>query len=228
MPLPTKPKLISKIDDINNLVNRSWTEAELQEKLARSGALKAKYVPIERNRLRNLIKEAKAAGDEERMDQLTAELQALEGPKPSLHTTRTPPKRLGGTYQPTQQDQLAILNKENRRKNAEQVRQAQLKERRANKAMQAAIARGEAVEEDHSKRVRTVAKFKHDVKELGKKSASDRSGTDTPGATPELVATKGALPPSPMAKLPQKASFRRPLTDDDIIGSIDLGIDIEI
>jgi RNA polymerase-associated protein RTF1 len=193
--------------------------------------LKAKYVPIERNRLRNLIKEAKAAGDEERMDQLKAELQALEGPKLAFNTTRTPPKKQVGPPQLTQQEQLAILNKENRRKNAEQVRIAQLKERRATKALQAAIARGEAVEEDHSKRVRTVAKFKHDFNEFGKKPSGDRSGTNTPIATPELLATKGTSPLPFIAKLQQKpgpAGFRRPLTDDDIIGSIDLGIDIEI
>jgi RNA polymerase-associated protein RTF1 len=193
--------------------------------------LKAKYVPIERNRLRNLIKEAKAAGDEERMDQLKAELQALEGPKLAFNTTRTPPKKQAGPSQLTQQEQLAILNKENRRKNAEQVRIAQLKERRATKAMQAAIARGEVVEEDHSKRVRTVAKFKHNFNEFGKKPSSDRSGTNTPVATPELIATKGTLPVPLIAKLQQKpgpTGFRRPLTDDDIIGSIDLGIDIEI
>jgi RNA polymerase-associated protein RTF1 len=62
--IPTRPKLIEKISDINNLVNRSWTEAELQEKLTKSGALVNKFIPIERNRLNNLIKEAKARGDE--------------------------------------------------------------------------------------------------------------------------------------------------------------------
>ena len=76
--LPTKPKLIAKIADINNLVNRSWTEAELQEKLTKSGVLVNKYIPIERNRLNNLIQEAKAAGNTEKEELLRKELDALD------------------------------------------------------------------------------------------------------------------------------------------------------
>ncbi len=236
-PLPTKTKLSNKINDINALVNRSWTEAELQEKLNRSGALKNKYIPIERNRLNNLIKEAKTAGDEERVKELRAELEALEGPtlafNTSLHTT---PKKTTGPPQLSQQERLAILNKENRRKNAEEVRQAQLKERRHAMATQAALARGEAVQEDHSRRVKTVAKFKHDVTQLGKKMDSDRSGASTPAVgTPSLTAKTDIAPLPHIAKLQQSQTdknglptFRRPLTDDDIIGAIDLGIEIEL
>lgn len=232
--LPTKPKLTNKIHDINALVNRSWTEAELQEKLKRSGALKNKYIPIERTRLNNLLKEAKNAGDEDRVEQLRAELEALEGPALAFNTSlRTTPKKPAGPSQISQQEQLAMLNKENRRKNVEEVRQAQIKERRLAMATQAAIARGEAVEEDHSRRHKTVAKFKHDV---SKKLDSDRSGTNTPViGTPSLTPKKDVAPLPHIAKLQQSQTdkngiptFRRPLTDDDIIGSIDLGIEIEL
>jgi len=234
--IPTKPKLSGKINDINNLINRSWTEAELQEKLNRSGALKNKYVPIERTRLTNLFKEAKAAGDEERMAQLRTELDALEGPKLAFNTSMHPtPKKSAAPTEMSQQERLAILNRENRRKNAEEVRQAQIKERRAVMAAEAAIARGEVVVEDHSRRVKTRAKFKHDVSEIGKKH-SDRSGTNTPAAgTPSLVAQKDTTPLPHIAKLQQANSekkglptIRRPLFDDDIIGAIDLGIEIEL
>jgi RNA polymerase-associated protein RTF1 len=198
--------------------------------------LKNKYIPIERTRLNNLIKEAKSAGDEERVEQLRAELHALEGPTLAFNTSlRTTPKKPTGPVEMSQQEKLAILNKENRRKNVEEVRHAQIKERRQAMATQAALARGEAVEEDHSRRHKTVAKFKHDVTDMGKK-LEPRSGTSTPAnGTPSLTAKKDVGPLPHIARLQQSQTdknglptFRKPLTDDDIIGSIDLGIEIEL
>ena len=239
VPIPTKPKLMAKVVDINALVNRSWTEAELQEKLTKSGALVNKYIPIERNRLNNLIKEAKASGNIEKEETLRKELEALDGQKLAYGTSMQPsPKK---TLTPTgmsQQERLAILNKQNRRKNAEEVRQAQINERRATKITEAALARGEAVIEDHSRRVKTRAKFKHDVADgFGiKKTDSERSGANTPSAsTPNMSAKKPSTPLPYISKL-QAASgdkkglptIRRPLMDDDIIGAIDLGIELEL
>ena len=235
--LPTKPKLAGKIADINNLVNRSWTEAELQEKLTKSGALVNKFIPIERNRLNNLIKEAKARGDQEQVDSLRKELEALDGPKLAYSTSMQPsPKKNSAATGLTQQERLAVLNKQNRRKNAEEVRQAQINERRAAKLAEAAIARGEVVVEDHSRRVKTRAKFKHDVSESVKKTDSERSGTNTPAAgTPNLTAKRSNAPLPHIAMLQAHNSdkkgiptIRRPLMDDDIIGAIDLGIELEL
>jgi RNA polymerase-associated protein RTF1 len=239
VPIPTKPKLIGKISDINNLVNRSWTEAELQEKLTKSGALINKFIPIERNRLTNLLKEAKAQGNEEKAEALKKELDALDGPKLAYSTSMQPsPKKNVTPTAMSQQERLAILNKQNRRKNAEDVRQAQINERRAVKKTEAAIARGEVVTEDHSRRLKTRAKFKHDVAdEFGtKKGDSERSGTNTPTVgTPNLSAKKSSTPLPHIAKLHASngdkkglPTIRRPLMDDDIIGAIDLGIELDI
>ncbi|KAM3075056.1 RNA polymerase-associated protein rtf1 [Clarireedia jacksonii] len=224
VPIPTKPKLMAKCADINALVNRKWTEQELQEKLKRSGALAAKHAPLERNRLINAIKEAKAQGNTERAEKYQAELDALDGPKLAYSTSMRPsPKK----KVQTQQDRLALLNKINRRKNIEEVRQAQINERRAARQAEAAVARGEEpIDGDHSRRIKTRAKFKHDVNNKD----SDKSATATPSTnTPTLEAKKDVTP------LPQFTSlqttnggvpgFRRPLMDDEIIASIDLGID---
>ena len=230
VPIPPKPKLIEKIGDINNLVNRTWTEEELQQKLKDSGVLTSKFVPIERNRIGNLIKEAKREGNLEQVEALEQELITLEGPKLAYSTSMKPsPKKNTGM---SQQDRLAILNKQNRAKNAQDVRQAQIKERRAHKATQAAIARGEIVDEDFSRRLKTTAKFKHDVAQttLGKTD----SGASTPAVgTPDLSAKKPGTPIPYMQKLQNEQkkglpTIRRPLMDDDVIGAIDLGIDIDI
>ncbi len=233
--MPTKPKLIQKVADINALVNRSWTEAELQEKLTKSGALVQKFIPIERNRLNGLIKEAKASGNEAKETEYRKELEALDGPKLAYSTSLQPsPKKSSGTPVMSQQERLAILNRQNRQKNAEEVRQAQINERRAAKKIEAAVARGEEVAEDHSRRLKTRAKFKHDVADaFGSKSANDRSGTNTPSAsTPNITAKKPTTPVPALVKLQSEKkgipTFRRPLMDDEIIGSLDLDIDVEI
>jgi RNA polymerase-associated protein RTF1 len=233
IPLPTKPKLFQKITDINNLVNRSWTEAELQEKLTKSGALVNKYIPIERNRLTNLLKEAKGRADEKAIEQIQKELADLDGPKLAYSTSMQPKKNPNPSGM-TQQERLAILNKQHRRENAEKVRQAQINERRAAKMTEAALARGEDVAEDTSRRLKTRAKFKHDVSDPTGSKDSDRSGTNTPAVgTPNLSAKKPSTPLPHMAKL-QAAdkkgmpTIRRPLMDDDIIGAIDLGIELEL
>jgi len=198
-----------------------------------------KFIPIERNRLNNLIKEAKAQGKEEKIEALKKELEALEGPKLAYSTSMQPsPKKTSTPAGMSQQERLAILNRQNRRKNAEEVRQAQINERRAAKMTEAAIARGEVVVEDHSRRLKTRAKFKHDVADgFGvKKTDSDRSGTNTPAAgTPNLKAKKPSTPLPHIAKLQASNGdkkglpcIRRPLMDDDIIGAIDLGIELDI
>ena len=90
--------------DINNLINRSWTEAELQEKLTKSGALVQKFIPIERNRLNGLIKEARARGDTAKEEELRKELEALDGPKLAYSTSMQPsPKKSTRTLGHSQQ-----------------------------------------------------------------------------------------------------------------------------
>jgi len=233
--LPTKPKASKKIDDINALVNRTWTEEELQEKLNKSGALKNKFTSIERSRLNELLKEAKSSGSEDLVVEIKAQLDALEGPKLAFNTSmHSSPKKPKASNVLSEQERLAQLNLENRRKNAEEVRQALIKERRAVLAAEAALARGETVVEDHSRRVKTRAKFKHDVNDLGKDTS--RSGTNTPAVnTPTINAQKDAAPLPHIAQLQQSNSeknglptIHRPVFDDDIIGSIDLGIEIEL
>jgi RNA polymerase-associated protein RTF1 len=234
VPLPTKPKLNQKIIDINNLVNRTWTEEELQAKLTASGALQTKYAALERNRINVQIKEARANGLESRAAALQKELEELDGPKLAYSTSMQPtPKKPSNT--PSQQERLAALNRENRRKNAEEVRQAQIRERRHAKMTEAALARGEEVVEDHSRRLKTRAKFKHDANESFKKK-EPASGESTPAGsgTPKMDAKKPPTLPL-LAKLQQGQkdakglpTIRKPLMDDDIIGSLDLGIDLEL
>ncbi|KAI9830120.1 MAG: hypothetical protein M1838_005824 [Thelocarpon superellum] len=249
--LPSKRTLDDKVQDINQLLNRSWTEAELQQKLRRSGVLATKEAPLERHAINNRRKEAVARGDDAAIALCDAELVALEGPKlafgTSLSGTPTASKTTKGL---SQQERLAALNRANRRANAADIRKAQLAEKRAEAEAQAAVARGEALANPFA-RVKTRAKVMHDVhadKLAPPKRASpppddlfdsERSGAVTPlsvgeGNTPKPAGT----PRRSMTPLAAKAGLgetkggipmiRSRNMDDEIIAAMDLGIDVDL
>lgn len=194
-------------------------------------------MPLQRTRITNEIKDAQGAGNEERVEELRAELAKLEGPKLAFNTSMTVRARKGvenhGNHK-AQQERIAQLNMENRRKNIEEVRQAQINERRAAKRTEAALKRGEVVVEDHSRRVKTRAIFKHDVSDTmpKKREGEGHAGNSPAAATPKVV--EKVVTQSTTQTLSSNGStrgvpgLRRPLQDDDIIGSIDLGIELEL
>ena len=159
--LPKKKALAAKIDDINRLVNHTFTEAELQEKLKRSGVLQQKVNAIERQTLLVKRQEAENFGRADLVTQIDAELQALEGPKLAFGTTlaKAAPAKPAGL---TQQQRLAEINRANRKANTENVRRAQLAEQRAQAAHRRAVERGEAVADPFA-RVKVMAKTHFDV-----------------------------------------------------------------
>lgn len=233
--IPTKLTLVAKQNDIHALENRTWTEAELAEKLKRAGVIAQKAKGIERTKLNKQLHQAKKVGDEERVEQIKNELAALDGPKLAYGTSLYKKETNTGPREPTQQDRIAILNQEMRRKNNEEIKAAQLKEMREQRRIEAAIARGEHAVVDHSRRVRTRAVLTHDVDSKDKeKGSAPQSGTVTP-----KVEAKGAEVLPHIAKAQREReekmkmggglpTIRRPLCDDDIIGAIDLGIEIEL
>ena len=166
--MPTKPFLISKVNDINTLINHRFTEEEIQQKLNRSGALKTKFASLERTTLLSRRKEAEAHSDEKTIAKLDADLAALEGPKLAFGTslTKSPAKPSSSstttTTSSSQQERLAALNRANRKANAEEIRKAQHAEKKAEAIARKAIERGEAVANPFA-RVKTRAKVHYDV-----------------------------------------------------------------
>lgn len=236
VPIPKRPTFVKKIDDINALVQRRWTEQELAEKLNRQNALKIKYSGIERERVQKALNEARTRGDEERAAKLQEELDGMETPRLAFRTSLTPAKSNSGTPKkegPSQQERLALLNLENRRKNAEAVRQAQLKER----------ARQREADIKNGMRVKRVNMVTH-APGTGPGTPDSRpSRSPNGGRDPPIVAGSQpkAIPPDQelVEKLKelQRAkesgqkgipTIHKPLMDDDIIGALDLGIDVDI
>lgn len=237
-PLPTKPFLQAKLDDVNSVINHRFTDEELQEKLRRSGALQQRTAPLDRLAIINRRKAAEDREDEAAVAKCDAELAVLNGPKLKYNTFLIDPKATpAAPAEPTQQERLHELNLINRKKNREEVRKAQLAERKAQRLAREAVQRGEALENPFA-RVKTYAKTHHDVNETlaphgakmnGGSRDISRSGTPAAAATPKKEEPQPDFPSPPQ----QFTASGMPILgnrnmDDEIIASMDLGIDIEI
>lgn len=255
--VPTKPELVDKIDDINRLVKRTWTEQELSEKLKRQNALHAKYSGVERDHLTRQLEMARARGDEAAVSRLQDKLDNLEVPRLAFRTSLTPAKKKAESKGPSQQEKLALLNAENRRRNAEAVRKAQLLERA--RAREKELRLEQRVDRDHGNgrpvlSIKSARDISHEnLSDSGVSSNNNNnnnSGASTPaaanGTTPKFAAQKPASSSSSsssllllphIAKLQEQQRsqakagmpvIHKPLMDDDIIGALDLDIDVEI
>lgn len=219
--IPKKPELVKRAAAINGLINHTWTTEEVNEKIKRQSALMDRFTGAERGRLEQSLAQARAHGNDELANELQDKLDNTPQPRLAFSTTlkkSTPVKPSA----PTQQDRLADKNAANRLINAKIVREAQLAERQKvrDKERKEAIARGEIVR--------------------SRKPRPGQNGTDegdsaanTPSATPNAK-TKEAINLSAIAQLKQNQArsvvpqIHKMLTDEDIIGALDLDIDVEI
>jgi RNA polymerase-associated protein RTF1 len=118
---------------------------------------------------------------------------------------------------------IAELNHRNRIAESQRVRQAQLEEKHKAKRDREQAAKAEA-----RKRAEEAAKKKAEEEKAAAKKANldDLFDGDSRAGTPRA----GTPKPGEKKKEPKKGlpTFRKPKMDDDIIASMDLGINIEI
>lgn len=234
--LPKKPELAQKVDDINKFLNRSWTDEELSEKLHRQNTLRDKFSGAERAKLEQEAAEARRHGNTTLADELQERLDNMPAPRLAFSTSlkkATPSKPSA----PSQQDRLAEKNRLNRQLNAKQVREAQIAERRKARESHTDKGGSDADAGDPSSR-RAMIKRKFPVRTQDGGDSAAGSGTSTPAnGTPKLGAENPVPPHVAKLREQQEAAangkggvpkIHRALTDDDIIGSLDLDIDVEI
>lgn len=235
--LPTKAFLSDKIDDINKLINHNWTNEEIKARLARRNELKRRFDPAERERVARLLEEARERGDDQKIEELQEELDKLGTQRLAFKTSLGPSKLSEAARGHSEQEKLAQRNRENRRMNAELVRKAQLKEKAKSREIEMKLKRGETIEGDMSRRLRTKAKFIHDVNQSTDKPAANGSGTSTP-ANGTAAADAAGKPQQTLTHLTKlqgnnvdtkgMPTIHKPVLDDDVIGSLDFDIDVEI
>lgn len=219
-----------KVDDINTLLNHVWTEAELTAKFKKQNALRMKYSGFERDDLLRQLQVAQRKEDDRLVKEIQEKLDNLEVPKLAFKTTLSPPKKATPNA-PTQQEKLARLNAQNRKINAEEVRRAQRMERQKTREIEAKLQRGETIEGDHSRRVRTRMKFVHDVNEYDEeksKNGTPAASTPTEGSSPKVLPHIAKLKQQQSEEKSTIPQIHQPITEDDIIGAMDLDIDVEI
>ncbi|EMD68009.1 hypothetical protein COCSADRAFT_32969 [Bipolaris sorokiniana ND90Pr] len=122
------------------------------------------------------------------------------------------------TQSETAAARVAELNRKNRILEAERVRKAQLEQQRQKKIEQKKEAARRKAEEEARKAQEEEAQKKNalDVDALFDGDGSSRASTPNPQQSKKKTERKG-LP-----------TFRKPKMDDDIIASMDIGVDIEI
>lgn len=244
--LPTKRFLISKIDDINKLLSHQFTEEEIQEKLKRSGVLQNKFAPFERARIVARRKAAEDRGDEATIAKLDAELADLDGPKLAFGTSLRKPLPKPETSSPglSQQERLALVNRANRKANTQDVRKAQVMERKQEALARLAVERGEAIQNPFA-RVKTRAKTYHDAKgnslvvpsgaldDASNSQDNSRAGTPmTPGRAKSPLhdgtPKRSGTPLHVGEKISGLPRIGKRNMDDDIFAAMDFGIEIDI
>lgn len=232
MRAPSRKFINSKLDDIHALLNHNWTEADIQAKISKQSAMEKKYDPanaanLQREKINKRRAIAQDEDDAEEVAKCDAELAALENQKLNGASRPSQPRDspANNKQKAMEHERLQKLNIQTRRTNAEEVRKALVEERRKiQKAREEAIAKARAEKakaaEAAKKAEENLFGENSDVSRLGTPAvdAPKRSRTSTPA-----VGGVGKKPAGPIGAIKGK-----PKMDDDVIGSMDLGIDIEI
>ncbi|KAE8152234.1 plus-3-domain-containing protein [Aspergillus avenaceus] len=229
--MATKSLLAEKVVDINRLLNHKFTPEELTEKLRKQGSLDTKTMFFKRVEVEKKLKLAKAAGDDDEVESLEAELSSMTTPKPAFNNNSSKPR----VDKRSEHERLLELNLRNQRLNTENVRRAQLEEKRASRKAAAAVARGEA-QPNPFMRVRTHARTHYDANGNASAPQNDVNSRDGTPATGSDTASKtntpnGSNTPSNSQKKPSTggiATIRHRNMDDENIAALDLELDIEI
>lgn len=219
--MPSRKLLHQKLDDIHRLLNHQWTDAEIQAKIDRTARMQDKMRTAARERIVNRRNEASTRGDDATVAKCEAELAAMDGNGVAKKVAANTPNKAT-----LQQERLAALNKANRKANSEEIRKAQLAEKRiVQKAREEAIARARKAEEEkaHNKLLGVDDLFGDgsDISRTGTPANGGLSGVGTPKRTGTPAGEKA------VRKFGTLASKKKNM-EDDVIASMDLGIDIDI
>ncbi|GKZ20259.1 hypothetical protein AbraIFM66951_001408 [Aspergillus brasiliensis] len=225
--MATKSMVANKVADINRLLNHKFTNEELNEKLRKQGSLDSKSQFFKRVEIEKQLKLARAAGDDAESERLEAELASLATPKVAISSHSKP-----RADKPSEHERLAELNIRNQKLNYENVRRAQLEERKASRKAAAAVARGEAPNNPFM-RVRTQARTHYDVNGNGTPTAENNGSQENNASETQSKASTPARSGTPAGSQKKTskggvASIRHRNMDDENIAALDLELDIEI
>lgn len=231
--MPTRGQVNAKLDQINALINHRFTDAEISQKVKQQNAMfDMVNRTTERKELKEQIRDAEDRGDDAAIAELEERLMNLVPMKLALGTSIQAPQT---TKSKTEVDRIAELNRHNMKQTTENIQKAALMKKKTLKK--------KALEEAGKLSASAAVPRNLDDDLFG--SASDISRTGTPlngvsrGGTPSIGTPKpngSEIPRSgtPLAMrtgqekkggLPMIKKGKR---DDEVLQSMDLGIDIDI
>lgn len=230
MRLPTLSFLQARLTAIHELLDRKWTDEDINERLRRANAVQSAV--SERDRLQRERKTAEANYDEAAIARIDAQLSALENRLPAPKAA--PPKAM------TQQEKLAARNIANRKANRDEIRKAQIADRRREQQLADAVSKGEA-NANRFARMKTVVRtqFNADDRAPSKPegevdaelddlfgAAGEESAAELTDAAP--TKTEAAVPPPTVKAGLGVGGLKKKKADDDLMAAMDLGIEIDI
>lgn len=233
--MPTRGQVNAKLDQINTLIDHRFTDAEISQKIKQQNKLLDMVNRTEERReLKEKIRDAEDRGDEDAITELEERLMNLVPMKLALGTSLQPAQ---STRPKNEVDRIAELNRHNMKQTTENIQKAAMLKRKTLKK--------KALEEAAGKLAPSSAIPKNLDDDLFG-SASDISRTGTPvngasrGGTPGIGGTPkmngGEIPRSgtPLAMrtgMEKKGGLpviKKGKRDDEVLQSMDLGIDIDI
>lgn len=202
--IPSRRQVYRKVDDINAILDYTFTDADIQYKITKAKEMENKFHQYGRDRIVRRREDAMSRGDKSVVARCDGELADYDSGLKPVTKVSAQDKPMN------QQDRLAALNKANRKANSEQVRKAQLAEKQAQQKSRGAAAARAKLQAQAAAAV---------------KNEDDLFGPDEETAPSVKDVSRH---PSPVKKEPGYGGMRKKNMDDDILASMDLGIEIDI
>ncbi|PSK42293.1 hypothetical protein B9Z65_4207 [Elsinoe australis] len=220
--LPTKRQLAAKCDDERAMIEHQFTDADIQVKVDKARKMRKAFEDHQRDRLVRRRDDASSRGDEATVARINKELTQYDAGGPTTKNGSPVKKQ-------DQQSRLAELNKANRKSNAEEIRKALVMEKEAKERRRAAAMKAE---EERKKAEAEAAAANAGLKVpgddlFGEGSDISRAGTPMNG-TPKKGRSRAGTPMNALKEKKSYGQFTKKKMDDEVIASMDLGIDIDI
>ena len=229
--MPTRGQINTKLDQINKLITHRFTDAQISNKLKQQSAVSDMVSrTTEKNEIKDQIRDAEDRGDDDAVRELEEKLMNIVPMKLAFGTSMHPANT---QKQNNDIDRVAELNRRNQRQTTENIQKAAMLKRRTYKKAPA----------EPDKLSVPSAKPKHlDDDLFGSGSDISRAATPVNGVsragTPAMSnlgtganISRSGTPLSMRTGTETKKGLpviKKSKRDDEILQSMDLGIDIEI
>lgn len=238
--MPTKGQINAKLEQINKLISYRFNDAEISEKLKKQNALvNMVEKTTERKEIKEKILAAQDNGDEGLVAELEDQLANIVPMKLAFNTSLSQQNKNAANEEA---DRLAELNRRNQRMTAENIRKAQQKRIYKKKAVfEPNKLMPLGPDDDLFASASDISRSGTPVNGMRAVKAEVASGTSTPARLTVQDAVTSAngndtprsITPSLVVRANEKPkkglpTIKKTKRDDEVLETLDLGIDIDL